>query len=144
MPVATNEVPHLPARILQPSAPANTFPCGYLRVYQDPQLVTGIQEDGMLWIVGQADEIAPELAQQLRVMAVQPGSHGVSNSGNALMPVASAQRHSLPVQETAVPGKLDGPNARPERNTVQNLPGQQFHFDGVKGRVGQLPELGSQ
>ena len=142
--VLEHHVPGVAAGHVLPVLAADVLPAGHLGEHQQAQLVAGVQEVVGLGVMAGAHRVALELVlENLRVVALDRGGHGVAHIGVALVPVQAPDFQLLPVEEEAVLRKPGGAEAEADPLHIQHSPGGvlQRRLQGVEGGAVGRPGL---
>ena len=122
IPVAANHAAHIVDGDLLPGLVADVLPAGNLFEHQQADLIAAIEEVARLRIVRGADDVAVQVvAQDVRVLALHAGGHGLADEGKGLMAIESAQLDDLAVEREAVIGERRFAEADAPRVFVDDL-----------------------
>ena len=103
VPVAANHAADVVDGDLLPGLVADVLPAGDLFEDEQADLVAAVEEVARLRIVRGADDVAVEiLAENVGVLALRAGGHGLADEREGLMAIEAAQLDDLAVEREAL------------------------------------------
>ena len=118
------------------------LPAGNFLKDQQTQFVARIKEVRRLRIVRGAHQVALErVLEDFCVFFLRPAAHGVTDIGEGLMPVQTANFQLLAVEEEAFRSETSGAKTEACRQFIAAMSGRQRELEAIQTRRVELPKI---
>src|ERR1700750_2785597 len=122
VPVAADHSANVVDGYLLPLLVSDMLPAGNLFKHEQPDFVATIEEVARLGVVGSAHDVAMKLlAQNVSILALDAGWHGLTHKRKCLMSVESAQLDDFTVQRESMICERRFAESHPPSILVNNL-----------------------